>query len=723
MHFAEDNNLGASKESTIVEAPAKTTKEQLVVTTPAASTSTTTASSPVDEQQPINDNPLGIKIKEITKPEEIRITDDKPKLFKPPARTTSLAATDATTSTAPTVVALDHPAAGLSPGDIIAEEDTAAGNVSADMPDLDHIDIIEPETLADVDHENIDDLSSFVDVDGNGDDNDTEHENGNKSIRQTAEPLLEADGDLTAAAASTSASVAPADVVISDKLLEMPASSTEGGGGSDDDATAWWSSTAMSMLDAASTSETVSEAAPRETGQLIYINGKPFQLRETDGLTRGSDDEEEPKGGRKTANSQQENVFATTTAASASDDNDVLAASSSMSSLEASGGSEIVFEAVYYEPVTEAPTDLSSEVFETLDRTGQSESSNSVETKATSHEFIDVPLAAAQPTISLAFDGSGSSDGPSAYTEEPDVEGSTGFEASHTTGSDALSSISSSTDASSSAPSFTTSAPASTSDEPTSVAPVAIESTSTGGGIVNSNDDDKNREFPEQSDDYSLHSQQMQYEGGDAKSLREQPLSALAAAAAASDHSTLTVDADHDDVATSALRVIPIARRSDEPEASTTTDEQLRHSSYADVQERSPGEPYLVPEWERNATTEATRPPKFDRRDSLILLPVDDDADFGRSAAVAAASTAAAPTVASAAPAETGDDSADDASGAGSAATYNEVTGTGADVAGLVSAESRSIEDGFVDRLLGSSKYYFRVPGEFFRYQDKIMNS
>lgn len=29
------------------------------------------------------ENPLGIKIKEITKPEEIRITDDKPKLFKP----------------------------------------------------------------------------------------------------------------------------------------------------------------------------------------------------------------------------------------------------------------------------------------------------------------------------------------------------------------------------------------------------------------------------------------------------------------------------------------------------------------------------------------------------------------------------------------------------------------------------------------------------------------
>lgn len=40
-----------------------------------------------------NENPLGIKIKEITKPEEIRITDDKPKAFKPTKSTTTTTTT------------------------------------------------------------------------------------------------------------------------------------------------------------------------------------------------------------------------------------------------------------------------------------------------------------------------------------------------------------------------------------------------------------------------------------------------------------------------------------------------------------------------------------------------------------------------------------------------------------------------------------------------------
>lgn len=691
-----------------VEPTAKTTKEQLVATTTAASTTTPTTTAQPDDQ-PINDNPLGIKIKEITKPEEIRITDDKPKLFKPPARTTSLVIADASTSTAPTVIE-SHP------DDIIEEEDVASGNSSGDFVDLDNLDIIAPESPTNANHESIDDLSSFVEVDGNGD-NDTEHENGNKSIRQTAEPLLEADGDLSASAASTSSSVAQSEVIISDKLLEMPASSTEGGSG--DDSATMWSSTAASFVDTASTTE-VSSEAPRETGQLIYINGKPFQLRETDGLTRGNDDEEEPKAGRKTTNIQLDNVFATTTAASTSDENDMLA-SSSMSTLEASGNSDMVFDAVYYEPVTEAPTDLSSEIFETLDRTGSSESSNSVEKKQTSHEFIDVPLTGSSPpTIGQAFDGSGSSEAPSVYTDEPDVEGSTAFETSSpvasTTPADSASiSSSSPADFSTDTSSVTTTAPA-TSDEPTSVAPVVQnETTSASSGTVNNNDDDKNREFPEQSDDYSLHSQQMQYEGGDAKSLREQTLAAQTA-----ERSALTSDAEeHDDVA-AALRVIPIARRADGTEASTTDDDLVQPSSYADVQERSPGEPYLVPEWERNATTEATRPP-VDRRASLILLPVDDDADFGRSASAAAAVAAAAAAASSSTVAtETSDESAD-ASGGGSAATYNEVVGSSAANVGVVSAEARSIEDGFVDQLLGSSKNYFR--SEFLRYQDKIMNS
>lgn len=57
--------------------------------------SLTTVSSAIhkDENTPLlnfaNENPLGIKIIEITKPEEIRITDDKPKAFIPKFATTT----------------------------------------------------------------------------------------------------------------------------------------------------------------------------------------------------------------------------------------------------------------------------------------------------------------------------------------------------------------------------------------------------------------------------------------------------------------------------------------------------------------------------------------------------------------------------------------------------------------------------------------------------------
>lgn len=68
-----------------------------VKTTTPVSVSTT---APVEHQSvdgndtvkigtPQSDNPLGIKIKEITKPEEIRITDDKPKNQLPKSTSTT----------------------------------------------------------------------------------------------------------------------------------------------------------------------------------------------------------------------------------------------------------------------------------------------------------------------------------------------------------------------------------------------------------------------------------------------------------------------------------------------------------------------------------------------------------------------------------------------------------------------------------------------------------
>lgn len=81
------------------EAESKTTKNDLII-----SLSTTTAgSSSTVEKNPMlqlaNDNPLGIKIKEITKPEEIRITDDKPKPYNPFKSTTTTTTTSMPSTT------------------------------------------------------------------------------------------------------------------------------------------------------------------------------------------------------------------------------------------------------------------------------------------------------------------------------------------------------------------------------------------------------------------------------------------------------------------------------------------------------------------------------------------------------------------------------------------------------------------------------------------------
>lgn len=68
-----------------------------------ATTTAGTGLTQKDEKNPMlqlaNENPLGITIKEITKPEEIRITDDKPKPFNPFKSTTTTTTTTAATTT------------------------------------------------------------------------------------------------------------------------------------------------------------------------------------------------------------------------------------------------------------------------------------------------------------------------------------------------------------------------------------------------------------------------------------------------------------------------------------------------------------------------------------------------------------------------------------------------------------------------------------------------
>ncbi|XP_031623752.1 flocculation protein FLO11 [Contarinia nasturtii] len=95
----DDAKIAATK-----EAESKTTKNDLIISL----TTTTAGSSTIVEKNPMlqlaNDNPLGIKIKEITKPEEIRITDDKPKPYNPFKSTTTTTTTASIPTTAESTV-------------------------------------------------------------------------------------------------------------------------------------------------------------------------------------------------------------------------------------------------------------------------------------------------------------------------------------------------------------------------------------------------------------------------------------------------------------------------------------------------------------------------------------------------------------------------------------------------------------------------------------------
>lgn len=83
----------------------------MIINTPVTSTQASSGSGSGSSNdrdsilQLANENPLGIKIKEITKPEEIRITDDKPKPFNPFKSTTTTTTTTTSTTTSPTTVA------------------------------------------------------------------------------------------------------------------------------------------------------------------------------------------------------------------------------------------------------------------------------------------------------------------------------------------------------------------------------------------------------------------------------------------------------------------------------------------------------------------------------------------------------------------------------------------------------------------------------------------
>lgn len=99
--FPDDVNI-----SPVKEADSSKLSKNDVISNIMPLTSTQASNNDRDSiMQLANENPLGIKIKEITKPEEIRITDDKPKPFNPFKSTTT--STTSTTTIASTTASLE----------------------------------------------------------------------------------------------------------------------------------------------------------------------------------------------------------------------------------------------------------------------------------------------------------------------------------------------------------------------------------------------------------------------------------------------------------------------------------------------------------------------------------------------------------------------------------------------------------------------------------------
>lgn len=150
-------------------------------------------------------NPLGIKIKEITKPEEIRITDDKPKPFVPTKSTTPATTTTTTTTTteggakevttestteltSTTTVrsdAVTESAKALSIGDLIPPETVDYMDDGTTVEDS-ALGVIAPPTKATEDGE----VEPEVFL-TNADSNTIGDESSNKSVRQTTQNSTE----------------------------------------------------------------------------------------------------------------------------------------------------------------------------------------------------------------------------------------------------------------------------------------------------------------------------------------------------------------------------------------------------------------------------------------------------------------------------------------------------------------------------------------------------
>lgn len=629
----------------------------------------TTEQSPFSEDSSLlnADNPLGIKIKEITKPEEIRITDDKPKPFKPPVRTSTTSASEATPS-------FDFVLHDVGSTPIEEEGLTSSGDAPSEiLPE-------EPEITQ---HDHSDDLTPL----DSPDERFSKEEFGVKNVRQTgtiSEPLLSSE------------------IVISDKLLAI-STSTDGSGDLQ------FASSTQSSFD--SSEATRSSTEDDQSSRIVIVDGQEFKVKAADGLQRGVDDEDDRKASRKSNPQLMDKSMLTTIAP-----DELVSSTSESTQTTSSGLSSKAFDTIYYEPATEEPLSyVSKEAFSFDDmKTSRPLTSSEIisiyEQESMLKQGTVGPMLTSDEIIAqyeeamLKYSTVGPLDKSEAtlvirsqdqFTEDPDFEDSSLSQSAFSSSTFSVAEFASST-----------------TETILEESSRAAEQSHHEEEVLD--DRDKNPEFPEQPDDYSLHSQ-MQEEDAKSRGLPrdnhgdEKLSAALTELEITSEHPSHKMEVSSE----------PIESSGEVLDGSSESSRQLHIFNVG--QERSPGEPHLIPEWERNTSTVAPAIIKFDRRDSLILLPVKalEDKTHGPIGTVESSTGAELPAPSTSGPPSSAS-SSEDLIEEGSTTEHNFINE-------VSSVESRSNGDefDFGEEVLGTRKLnkFLRMPGDILRYRKRMITS
>lgn len=488
-----------------------------------------------------HDNPIGIKIKEITKPEEIRITDDRPKIFKP-IKSSEIVPTKSSTSlhSTETLIEPDYSLAHQAPLAVIPDEfpqiqseiqpeieqhTTFTFDGSADQP-------IQLEST---------DLNTVGDV-----------SLGQKIVRQTDQ-----DEVYTTIAPLSSENEIKDDILtmISDHVTEAPVES----------------------------SSVIHNTSVLQVGDSVVIFDRSGQTQSIPlrvaGLQRGEDNDEddERKEARKTDGS-------TTAGYSESSSIDTILEQSTQ-----------VFEVFYYEPKDISTVSLDFPSSESEINTASDE--GFIHGVTMNKDFQESVISAKPQNIDIT-------------SEKPleDIEDSSG-DFSFENFSDKIPAASTIFENVYNITEFDYEGSSSTSDEISTNSDYLASSTSSSylfSSEPTTEDDDivqhdQNINFPHITDDLSIHGSRMEDRMEEEEKLRA---------------NSRVIENDLEKVEIQPVKqnslvlteVLPVKSNNSISDSTSTVAplENLKESnSFNDTEPRSPGEPLLVPEWERNHTTVA----------------------------------------------------------------------------------------------------------------------